>query len=87
MCWNITRKKLIILKILTMFCFFVVHFFKFTRTYTSLQVVDGIVKLSLGVDEMYTLTTLTTPQKGTAPEPPPSQPFPLPYKDDFEGKF
>ncbi|ESO98297.1 hypothetical protein LOTGIDRAFT_159095 [Lottia gigantea] len=45
---------------------------------------QGMITLSMGVDEVVTLTTLTTGQKGLYPEPPASQPFPLPYTDDFE---
>ncbi|CAG5127412.1 unnamed protein product, partial [Candidula unifasciata] len=48
------------------------------------KVVNGVVQLSLGLDQIYTLTTLTTGLKGSYPTPPPSSPFPLPYKDDFE---
>jgi len=49
------------------------------------KVVSGTVQLNLGQDELYTLTTLPVGQKGSYPPPPPSRPFPLPYKDDFEG--
>ncbi|XP_058018479.1 galactocerebrosidase isoform X2 [Ahaetulla prasina] len=44
---------------------------------------EGILTLNLGLDEIYTLTTLTTGHKGSSSEPPPSQPFPSTYKDDF----
>uniref|UniRef100_A0A6J0VCJ9 Galactocerebrosidase n=1 Tax=Pogona vitticeps TaxID=103695 RepID=A0A6J0VCJ9_9SAUR len=47
------------------------------------NVSEGMVTLNLGLDEVYTLTTLTTGHKGRLPEPPPSQPFPSCYKDDF----
>ncbi|XP_064601380.1 LOW QUALITY PROTEIN: galactocerebrosidase-like [Liolophura sinensis] len=52
--------------------------------YFYINVTNSTITLSLGVDEMYTLTTVSTGQKGTAPNPLPSKPFPLPYKDDFE---
>ncbi|XP_044518055.1 galactocerebrosidase-like [Gracilinanus agilis] len=48
-----------------------------------LKVIDGIVTLQLGLDELYTLTTLTTGKKGKHPIPPKSKPFPSKYKDDF----
>ncbi|KAM3855341.1 galactocerebrosidase isoform 1-T1 [Vipera latastei] len=44
---------------------------------------EGILMLNLGLDEIYTLTTLTTGHKSSFSEPPPSQPFPSTYKDDF----
>uniref|UniRef100_A0A670Y5S5 Galactosylceramidase n=1 Tax=Pseudonaja textilis TaxID=8673 RepID=A0A670Y5S5_PSETE len=44
---------------------------------------EGILTLSLGLDEIYTLTTLTTGHKSSSSEPPPSQRFPSTYKDDF----
>ncbi|XP_070609976.1 galactocerebrosidase isoform X2 [Erythrolamprus reginae] len=44
---------------------------------------EGILTLNLGLDEIYTLTTLTTGHKSSSSEPPPSQPFPSIYKDDF----
>ncbi|XP_029900857.1 galactocerebrosidase isoform X1 [Myripristis murdjan] len=44
---------------------------------------EGWFTLSLGEDEVYTLTTITTGQKGCYPEPPPPAPFPHLYKDDF----
>ena len=51
-----------------------------------LQVYKGTVTLSLGVDEVVTLTTIKTGSKGEYPDPPPAKPFPLPYMDDFECK-
>ncbi|XP_068608563.1 galactocerebrosidase [Brachionichthys hirsutus] len=49
----------------------------------ALKVVDGSFTLRLDEDEVYTLTTLTTGQKGTYPEPPASASFPKVYEDDF----
>ena len=49
--------------------------------------VDGKVTMSIDVDEIYTLTTLNVGQKGDFGQPPVSKPFPLPYKDDFEGRI
>ena len=51
-----------------------------------LQVKDGIVTLPLGVNEVYTLTTLNRGQKGFHGAPPASGQFPLNYNDDFESK-
>ena len=51
------------------------------------QPVGGEFTLQLGVDELYTLTTVSTGQKGAYPQPPPSKPFPLPYFDDFESEL
>ena len=50
------------------------------------QVTGGVISLSLGIDEVYTLTTLKSGAKGEYPSPPPQKPFPLPYIDDFECK-
>lgn len=50
----------------------------------SVQPASGMFTVDLGVDEVYTLTTLSTGHKGSYPAPPPSKPFPLPYYDDFE---
>lgn len=47
------------------------------------QISDGSFTLSLDVDEVYTLSTITTAQRGAHPDPPPSAPFPKLYKDDF----
>ncbi|BFY97613.1 hypothetical protein BsWGS_00653 [Bradybaena similaris] len=49
------------------------------------KVVNGSVQLSLGLDQIYTLTTLSGGVKGSFPPPPQSKPFPLPYSDNFEG--
>ncbi|XP_063295997.1 galactocerebrosidase isoform X1 [Pelobates fuscus] len=50
---------------------------------SPLKVSNGAFTLELGINEVYTVTTLLTGQKGTYPQPPKSQPFPLKYKDDF----
>ena len=49
------------------------------------QVTDGKITLKLGVDEIWTLTTLTTGAKGSYPDPPASKAFILPYTDNMEG--
>ena len=49
------------------------------------QFKDGKAQLKLGLDEVWTLTTVKTGQKGMYADPPASKPFPLPYTDDFEG--
>ncbi|XP_059177074.1 galactocerebrosidase-like isoform X2 [Physella acuta] len=50
-----------------------------------LQFRSGQAILALGLDEVFTLTTLAGGQKGLYPDPPASKPFPLPYFDNFEG--
>ncbi|XP_076128228.1 galactocerebrosidase-like [Alosa pseudoharengus] len=50
----------------------------------TVKVFDGFFTLSLGVDEVYTLTTITTGQKGHYTDPPNSSPFPKKYLDDFD---
>lgn len=52
----------------------------------DLPVVDGVVSLVVQPDAIYTLSTLRTATKagGTPPTIPPSQPFPLPYSDNFD---
>ncbi|KAL5016633.1 hypothetical protein ScPMuIL_006222 [Solemya velum] len=49
-----------------------------------IKIVDGKFTLNLAVDEIFTLSTVSTAQKGTYPTPPPNKPFPVPYKEDFE---
>ncbi|XP_060119037.1 galactocerebrosidase [Heteronotia binoei] len=49
----------------------------------SKKVCEGALTVHLDVDEVYTLTTLTTGRKSLFPDPPPSRPFPSVYKDDF----
>uniref|UniRef100_A0AAY4AYB7 Galactocerebrosidase n=1 Tax=Denticeps clupeoides TaxID=299321 RepID=A0AAY4AYB7_9TELE len=49
-----------------------------------IKVTEGFFTLSIGVDEVYTLTSVTTGQKGTYPDPPSSTPFPKSYYDDFD---
>ncbi|XP_071221550.1 galactocerebrosidase isoform X1 [Salvelinus alpinus] len=55
----------------------------FFKKLSPLKIYDGSFTLSLDVDEVYTLTTISTGQKGTYPDPPASGPFPKVYKDDF----
>lgn len=47
-------------------------------------VTNSQVNLTLALDEIITLTTLATGQKGQYTDPPPPKVFPLPYMDDFE---
>ncbi|XP_015246714.1 PREDICTED: galactocerebrosidase isoform X1 [Cyprinodon variegatus] len=51
---------------------------------TPLKLKDGLFNLNLAEDEIYTLTTIRTGQKGSFPQPPPSARFPKVYKDDFD---
>lgn len=50
----------------------------------TLQISAGSFTLSLDIDEVYTLSTITTAQRGTYPDPPPSAPFPKSYQDNFD---
>uniref|UniRef100_A0A9J7X9Y5 Galactocerebrosidase n=1 Tax=Cyprinus carpio carpio TaxID=630221 RepID=A0A9J7X9Y5_CYPCA len=50
---------------------------------SPIKVYNGSFTLKLDVDEVYTITTVNTGQKGAYPEPPKSQPFPKNYSDDF----
>ncbi|KAL7872834.1 hypothetical protein AOLI_G00119050 [Acnodon oligacanthus] len=51
---------------------------------SPIKVSNGSFTLDLDVDEVYTVTTLTTGLKGNYPEPPASSPFPKIYKSDFK---
>ncbi|KAK0049437.1 galactocerebrosidase [Biomphalaria pfeifferi] len=51
----------------------------------TIKFVNGSFKLSLGLDQIYTLTTVKSGNHGSYPDPPAPKPFPLPYFDDFEG--
>ncbi|PIK32919.1 putative galactocerebrosidase, partial [Apostichopus japonicus] len=51
----------------------------------SISVVNGSFSLSLGKDEVYTLTTKSSGMKGSYPTSPPSAPFPVKLVDQFEG--
>ena len=53
----------------------------------SPQFVNGQAKLDLGVDEVYTLTTLSTGQKGAHPKPPAPMKFPQVIADDFSCNY
>ncbi|XP_066484268.1 galactocerebrosidase [Tiliqua scincoides] len=47
------------------------------------NVTEGVLTVNLGLDEVYTLTTLTSGSKTPYPDPPPSRSFPSNYTDDF----
>ncbi|XP_039642512.1 galactocerebrosidase isoform X1 [Perca fluviatilis] len=55
----------------------------FFEKLTPLKLLDGSFTLNLAEDEVYTLTTITTGQKGSYPDSPPSARFPKVYKDNF----
>lgn len=63
------------------FCHLVINFC--SLSFLQFQVWRGRFSLDLNVDEVYTLTTLKTGWKCGYPEPPPPQPFPSIYNDDF----
>ena len=42
--------------------------------------------MALAVNSIYTLTTLSVGGKGKGGDVPTSKPFPLPYKDNFDGE-
>jgi galactosylceramidase len=56
----------------------------FFESLGPVSVVNGQFSLTVNPDELYTVTTLSTGNKASIPEPPPSQPFPTFYEDDFE---
>ncbi|XP_033990649.1 galactocerebrosidase isoform X3 [Trematomus bernacchii] len=56
----------------------------FFQKLTPLTLVDGLFTLSVAEDEVYTLTTVTSGQKGSYPGSPPSARFPKQYKDNFD---
>ncbi|XP_052102163.1 galactocerebrosidase-like isoform X2 [Mytilus californianus] len=50
----------------------------------DIKVPNRLIHLRLDVDQVVTITTKKVGQKGSYPNPPPSKPFPVPYKEDFE---
>ncbi|KAK5856924.1 hypothetical protein PBY51_010203 [Eleginops maclovinus] len=56
----------------------------FFQKLPPVKLVDGSFTLSLAEDEVYTLTTVTSGQKGSYPGSPPSAHFPKQYKDNFD---
>ena len=54
------------------------------RKLPEVEVVDGAVTLDIEEDHVYTLSTIRTAAKGTAPPSPPREAFPAVYQDDFE---
>ncbi|KAG5265338.1 hypothetical protein AALO_G00241180 [Alosa alosa] len=55
----------------------------FFQKLDPVKISNGSFTLNLDVDEVYTLSTITTAQRGAYPDPPPSAAFPKLYKDDF----
>ncbi|XP_008315988.1 galactocerebrosidase isoform X2 [Cynoglossus semilaevis] len=55
----------------------------FFEKLAPVKLLNGSFTLDLDEDEVYTLTTLTTGQKGSYSDPPASATFPKSYKDDF----
>ncbi|XP_007255486.2 galactocerebrosidase [Astyanax mexicanus] len=49
----------------------------------SIKIQNGYFNLTLDVDEVYTITSVSGGQKGLYPDPPISAPFPRKYFDDF----
>ena len=48
---------------------------------------NGRVNLSVEVNSIYTLTTLSTGTKASPGNIPAEKPFPFPYSDNFDSKF
>lgn len=59
---------------------------KFFSQHSDIKVVNGAFSMPVGVDEIWTMTTISTGKRGTVPQPPPSRSFPKDYKDDFNVK-
>ena len=57
----------------------------FFQQLTPINVVNGQFTLTVNPDELFTITTMSTGNKGDIPEPVPSVPFPSVYADNFEG--
>jgi len=50
------------------------------------RLINNKLTLQLGIDEIWTVTTLQRGTKGNTSNIPPAANFPLPYKDSFEGE-
>ncbi|XP_067894824.1 galactocerebrosidase isoform X2 [Heterodontus francisci] len=62
---------------------FVKNSSKFFTQLSEIKLVNGSFSLQLELDEICTITTISTGKRGSFPEPPASKSFPKEYKDDF----
>ncbi|XP_072130612.1 galactocerebrosidase isoform X1 [Mobula birostris] len=59
---------------------------KFFTQHSDIKLVNGSFSMPLEVDEIWTMTTISTGRHGSFAEPPPSSAFPKDYTDDFNIK-
>ncbi|XP_060684541.1 galactocerebrosidase isoform X2 [Hemiscyllium ocellatum] len=55
----------------------------FFNQLSEIKPINGSFSLHLELDEIFTMTTISTGNRGSFPEPPPSTSFPKIYKDNF----
>ncbi|GCC27472.1 hypothetical protein chiPu_0005896 [Chiloscyllium punctatum] len=55
----------------------------FFNQLSEIKPINGSFQLQLELDEIFTITTISTGNRGSFPEPPPSTSFPKVYKDNF----
>ncbi|XP_078090418.1 galactocerebrosidase-like isoform X2 [Mustelus asterias] len=62
---------------------FVKNSSKFFTKLSEIKLINGSFSLQLKLDEICTITTISTGNRGSFPKTPVSKPFPKVYKDDF----